>query len=822
MKRTSSPFLTPLVPVAVLAAALGCSVAADDPEPRAAVTSTAPSSGGPDGLDTLESAEPVGAATVVSNQAPSPLPSGSAPKLTPRWVAPKPNTVTAIPRGHRTDMLVLKFREGARVRRKGGRFVIDAATRDAEDDRRLAAASLTLQQAELGVQQANAILAREPRAVTRPMIRRPARAVEAERRASEAATGEELADLNSYFYVLLKDGQSADVLPLLQGLVGLDVVETVYAQPMGQNAAADLPPTTASFDGDQGWLGAAPSGVDARYLWNRPGGAGDGVKIVDVETAWLLEHEDLNGIFYRSGSWAPVAEAWDHGTAVLGVLGADRNAFGVTGAAHRAQLGVSSPYLRGVFSWWDPAGAIDDAAHNVAAGDVVLIEQHYPGPDGGRSCDAACGNCGQFAYVAVENGQAEFDVIRAATARGVIVVEAAGNGQMDLDGAQFEGRFQRSVRDSGAILVGAGTSWSHAPWCWSNAGTRVDVHAWGDGVMTTGYGDVRAGGDDSKQFYTRGFSGTSSASAIVAGATAALQGARIGSGMPRLLPSSMRKLLVDTGTPQAASPRNIGPQPDLRTAYRQMPIGFTHSASASSVGGHITTLSHPVLDGNPDARLVVTPRWNLTPGSSGVYDDHPIGVWYDGARWTIYHEDGAPMPLGASFDVTAGDGFTAVASASNLSAGRLVLSHASLNAQPGAVVLLTHDYGSSGPYVTAPLVARYDGSRWVVAQRNGAAVTAGTKVNVVPFPAVLPITTRHVTSASNTSGHVTYLPNPTLGLPLTLRRVFATPTDADGTPLPGGPIGVWFTGNATNPVALFDEGFRSLPLGASFSVLYQY
>lgn len=814
MKRTSRPLVS-IVPLVLVAAALGCSLAADDHGPPTAPPGAAAPTEGLDGLDTMEVSD-------VSTPTPVVGPTGSLRKLTPRHVPQKPNAITAIPSGHRSDVLVLKFREGARVRRRAGRFVIDAASRDAEDDRRLFAAGLSLQQAELGVQQANALLAAAPRAVTRPIIRRPARAVEAERRASEAAVGEELADLNSYYYVLLENGQSADALPLLQGLVALDVVETVYAQPMGQNAAADLPPTTASFDADQGWLGAAPSGIDARFLWDRPGGAGDGVKIVDVETAWLLEHEDLNGIFYRSGSWVPVADAWEHGTAVLGVLGADRNAFGVTGAAHRAQLGVSSPYLRGVFSWWDPAGAIDDAAHNVAAGDVVLIEQHYPGPDGGRACDASCGNCGQFAYVAVENGQAEFDVIRAATARGVIVVEAAGNGQMDLDGAQFEGRFQRAVRDSGAILVGAGTSSGHAPWCWSNAGSRVDVHAWGDSVVTTGYGDIRAGGDDSKQFYTRGFSGTSSASAIVAGAVAALQGARLGSSMPRLLPGQMRKLLVDTGTPQAAAPRNIGPQPDLRAAYQQMPVGLTHTASATTIGGHITTISHPALDGRPDARLVVTPRWNVTAGGAGVYDDHPIGVWYAGSRWTIYHEDHAPMQSGTSFDVTAGDGFSAVASASNLVGGRLVLSHPALDGQPNAVVLVTHDYGPIGPYVTAPLVARYDGSRWVVAQRSGAPIAAGTRVNVVALPAVLPFTTRHTANASNTSGHVTYLPNPTLGLPLSLRRVLATPTGADGTPIPGGQIGVWFTGNPTTPIALFDEGGRAMPLGASFSVLYQY
>ena len=37
-----------------------------------------------------------------------------------------------------------------------------------------------------------------------------------------------------------------------------------------------------------------------------------------------------------------------------------------------------------------------------------------------------------------------------------VVVEAAGNGAVELDAPECEGWFDRSVRDSGAIIVGAG------------------------------------------------------------------------------------------------------------------------------------------------------------------------------------------------------------------------------------------------------------------------------------------------------------------------------------------------------------------------------
>jgi serine protease len=43
----------------------------------------------------------------------------------------------------------------------------------------------------------------------------------------------------------------------------------------------------------QGYLDAAPTGVDVRYAWGFPGGDGEGVNMVDMEQGWDLEHEDL-------------------------------------------------------------------------------------------------------------------------------------------------------------------------------------------------------------------------------------------------------------------------------------------------------------------------------------------------------------------------------------------------------------------------------------------------------------------------------------------------------------------------------------------------
>lgn len=104
-----------------------------------------------------------------------------------------------------------------------------------------------------------------------------------------------------------------------------------------------------------------------------------------------------------------------------------------------------------------------------------------------------------------------FDAINAATSSGIIVVEAAGNGEMNLDNARYKDRFDRYVRNSGALLVGAGDANTHKPLCFTNHGSRVDVQGWGEKVMTTGYGSSRTfkvDGNDDNQWYTNSFGGT--------------------------------------------------------------------------------------------------------------------------------------------------------------------------------------------------------------------------------------------------------------------------------------------------------------------------
>jgi len=77
-----------------------------------------------------------------------------------------------------------------------------------------------------------------------------------------------------------------------------------------------------------------------------------------------------------------------------------------------------------------------------------------------------------------------FDAIKRATDAKIIVVEAAGNddawGGIDLDDPTCNAIFDRNVRDSGAIIVGAGSPVDRSRLPFSSYGSRVDVQGWGE------------------------------------------------------------------------------------------------------------------------------------------------------------------------------------------------------------------------------------------------------------------------------------------------------------------------------------------------------
>lgn len=344
------------------------------------------------------------------------------------------------------------------------------------------------------------------------------------------------------------------------------------AMPAGSEAGS------RNFEPSQGYLYDAPNGIGAEEVWSQAGAKGKGITICDIEGNWNRKHEDLpTGIALLGGTVIDDLGWRNHGTAVLGEMVSISDAKGCVGISHQAKAAVQSTIISGVFN---TAGAINNAASQLKAGDVILIELQAVGGPNGK-------------FVAMQFWSDIFTAIKAAVDKGIVVVEAAGNGDENFDLAAFNGTGLQ--KDSGAIVVGAGvpptnhvdfdgfgpTLPSYASLgvprsriFFSNYGKIVNVQAWGWHVTSLGYGDAQ-GGASENTWYTLRFSGTSSASPIVTGAVACIQGrAKAKNGSP-LTPKKVRDILIATGTPQQAGPgvpltQNIGPQPNLVEAMKKV------------------------------------------------------------------------------------------------------------------------------------------------------------------------------------------------------------------------------------------------------------
>ena len=199
------------------------------------------------------------------------------------------------------------------------------------------------------------------------------------------------------------------------------------------------------------------------------------------------------------------------------------------------------------------------------AGDIIVLEMQTDGPVAGNAIAD---------LVPIEWEKPPYDAIVTAVGNGIIVVEAAGNGSQNLDDPAFNSGHSpfRADHDSGAIIVGAGGiaagQGDRSRMDFSSFGSTVDLQGWGEGVVTAGYGDLFST-DGANSFYTATFNGTSSATPVVAGACAVLQGdQKATNGGSVLTPFEAREILRATGPPQLGG-----------SIFR----GGTHSQSGTTV-----------------------------------------------------------------------------------------------------------------------------------------------------------------------------------------------------------------------------------------------
>ncbi len=218
--------------------------------------------------------------------------------------------------------------------------------------------------------------------------------------------------LASYFAIVVPRGMEATEVATEVSTwprVELAYVEGRPGPPPAVNAADD--PLSAN----QGYLSAAPAGIDAHFAWTEADGSGIG--FVDLEQGWILDHEDLPTSIpvIGPGSAHPDPMWVNHGTSVLGIVAGVDNDKGTVGIAPHTSVRVVS-------QWFEPAGqepffgtaiALALAMAEMQKGDILLIETTAP-------------PVAKFGWVPAEVDPLVFDLIKTATGRRVFVCRRRG------------------------------------------------------------------------------------------------------------------------------------------------------------------------------------------------------------------------------------------------------------------------------------------------------------------------------------------------------------------------------------------------------------
>lgn len=438
--------------------------------------------------------------------------------------------------------------------------------------------------------------------------------------------GRRMTNWNLYYRIKAEDPGHAE--ELYYELKNSGLVRFIY--PIRKPKLMNGDGTTPDIEGEQLYLqsDAATGGLNVTSAWAE-GIKGQGVGVFHDEINWNFTHEDLKiSEAEMVCDFFTDCDAYDsplyydnnviqHGTAVVGVIGALDNGVGVTGIANGSKI-IPVELDVGIESGLGELGSrlIDyttkgESETTVKPGDVVVITVSQGGVSqlNGDACEKNPVT-GEVNYCPpVETDAVPFLLLRDLTDLGLIIVEAAGNSNYNIgemiddncgadicpdlslaeDVALPEGvEPEANQIISGAIVVSASKGGKdNTKVLLSNCGTRVDLYGWGKGVTTAGYGgDINAVGqitpnpatdpDDPNKWYTGSFSGTSSATAMVAGAVALVQSA-VDKIYREAIPHKkfyydawqMRQLLKETGIPSPSNTEcNIGYKPDVGAAIQ--------------------------------------------------------------------------------------------------------------------------------------------------------------------------------------------------------------------------------------------------------------
>lgn len=461
--------------------------------------------------------------------------------------------------------------------------------------------------------------------------------------------------LNAFFSVDLPDRPLPALIDAVRRFRRVPEVTAAFVEPAVSLAAPVTPDEHTDLVGfwpGQGYVfgdhakDSERSGINAKCVWDTYDGSG--VRLVVLEHGWKVDHPELphpggNPLPLLDGAMLNVLVGRDHGTNTLGVIAAKDHpgeGFGIVGIAPEVEIPGLASFEYSTTSKWEIVEAIRASIDVLGPGDVLLLEVQ-------TDKTVVIGGVTLPDGYPLEIVDHWLNAIRLAHLHGITVIEPAGNPgsnayPYNLDKAQWTpiGGNPRSLDpsdatfiDSGAIMVGecepvpvADDLHNRSSSAWY--GGRIDCYAWGEEVLTTacyGYDFTGAAAKntcpDSKaaEALYGEFTGTSSASAIIAGAVVLMQQMYRKKRNGPASPDQIRAILRDTtlGTPIGDIGSTVAAMPDL--CRIEQALDLTPDIYVRDSLADVGAVPSPVVSMSPDVFVLSSPLNLSNPGSP--YDD---------------------------------------------------------------------------------------------------------------------------------------------------------------------------------------------------------
>lgn len=336
--------------------------------------------------------------------------------------------------------------------------------------------------------------------------------------------------------------------------------------------------------------GYVMGGINSVAASSMPGGKGENARVVIAsDNYWNRSHMDLPSLAFspidgpRTLSCSTRYAVGNYATAAAGIIAAKDNGAGVEGIVPHAQLAAVPATFASIYD--------DIYKLNLKPGDVVVLDPSFSStttryadfsPYPGSVCPKASASAKwastcQLPSAGYESTQRRIEILTHEFKVHVIINASGGikygndpATPMNLDHPDFNGLFDRTRNDDGAIYVGSINPKTGSRLA-ANYGSRIDVSTWGSRIAYASY--ATSGAHNTYSRYDNDETlGYRFSSYIVAGAVAQIQSIAFANGLGAVPPRIMRQLLTQTGheLPGHDANRPMGKQPDVKAAVDKL------------------------------------------------------------------------------------------------------------------------------------------------------------------------------------------------------------------------------------------------------------